>query len=228
MKKIILLLAFISFSNVGFAQQDNDLGAWYIYFGNFRFTESPWAIHGEAQYRNHNTIGDLEQLLLRTGLQYNHKSGNASFLAGYGSITSQAEGDATNSIHENRVYQEVILKQTIGKVGFMHRFRYEQRWIEIQDFRTRFRYAVFVNVPINSIALGEKGSWYVQGYDELFINGEKLDDKVEYFDRNRLYLGLGYRVRKNLAFQVGFMQQATDSKSKTYLQFTAFHQLYSR
>ncbi len=228
MKKIILLLAFISFSNVGFAQQDNDLGAWYIYFGNFRFTESPWAIHGEAQYRNHNTIGDLEQLLLRTGLQYNHKSGNASFLAGYGSITSQAEGDATNSIHENRVYQEVILKQTIGKVGFMHRFRYEQRWIEIQDFRTRFRYAVFVNVPINSIALGEKGSWYVQGYDELFINGEKLDDKVEYFDRNRLYLGLGYRVRKNLAFQVGIMQQATDSKSKTYLQFTAFHQLYSR
>ncbi len=228
MKKIILLLAFISFSNVGFAQQDNDLGAWYIYFGNFRFTESPWAIHGEAQYRNHNTIGDLEQLLLRTGLQYNHKSGNASFLAGYGSITSQAEGDATNSIHENRVYQEVILKQTIGKVGFMHRFRYEQRWIEIQDFRTRFRYAIFVNVPINSLALGEKGSWYVQGYDELFINGEKLDDKVEYFDRNRLYLGLGYRVRKNLAFQVGIMQQATDSKSKTYLQFTAFHQLYSR
>lgn len=228
MKKIILLLAFISFSNVGFAQQDNDLGAWYIYFGNFRFTESPWAIHGEAQYRNHNTIGDLEQLLLRTGLQYNHKSGNASFLAGYGSITSQVEGDATNSIHENRVYQEVILKQTIGKVGFMHRFRYEQRWIEIQDFRTRFRYAIFVNVPINSLALGEKGSWYVQGYDELFINGEKLDDKVEYFDRNRLYLGLGYRVRKNLAFQVGIMQQATDSKSKTYLQFTAFHQLYSR
>lgn len=228
MKKIILLLAFISFSNVGFAQQDNDLGAWYIYFGNFRFTESPWAIHGEAQYRNHNTIGDLEQLLLRTGLQYNHKSGNASFLAGYGSITSQAEGDATNSIHENRVYQEVILKQTIGKVGFMHRFRYEQRWIEIQDFRTRFRYAIFVNVPINSLALGKKGSWYVQGYDELFINGEKLDDKVEYFDRNRLYLGLGYRVRKNLAFQVGIMQQATDSKSKTYLQFTAFHQLYSR
>jgi len=228
MKKSILLLAFLSFSTVGFAQEDNDLGAWYIYFGNFRFTESPWAIHGEAQYRNHNTIGDLEQLLLRTGLQYNHKSGNASFLAGYGSITSQAEGDATNSIHENRVYQEVILKQTIGKVGFMHRFRYEQRWIENQDFRTRFRYAIFVNVPINSLALGEKGSWYVQGYDELFINGEKLDDKVEYFDRNRLYLGLGYRVVKNLAFQVGLMQQATDSKSKTYLQFTAFHQLYSR
>ena len=167
-------------------------------------------------------------MLLRTGLQYNLKNGGASFLAGYGSITSQAEGDATNSIHENRLYQEVILRQKLGNVGLMHRFRYEQRWIENQDFRTRFRYTIFVNVPINSIELGEKSSWYLQGYDELFINGEKLDNKIEYFDRNRLYLGLGYRVVKNLAFQVGIMQQATDSRSKTYLQLSAFHQLYSR
>lgn len=167
-------------------------------------------------------------MLLRTGLKYNLKNGGASFLAGYGSITSQAEGDATNSIHENRLYQEVILRQKLGNVGLMHRFRYEQRWIENQDFRTRFRYTIFVNVPINSIELGEKSSWYLQGYDELFINGEKLDNKIEYFDRNRLYLGLGYRVVKNLAFQVGIMQQATDSRSKTYLQLSAFHQLYSR
>lgn len=228
MKKLVFLLTFISVSNLGFAQESSDLGAWYMYFGNFRFAESPWAIHGEAQYRNHNAIGDLEQMLLRTGLQYNLKNGAASFLAGYGSITSQAEGDATNSIHENRLYQEVILRQKLGKIGLMHRFRYEQRWIENQDFRTRFRYAIFVNVPINSIELGEKGSWYVQGYDELFINGEKLNETVEYFDRNRLYLGLGYRVVKSLAFQVGIMRQATDSKSKTYFQFSAFHQLYSR
>lgn len=91
MKKLILLLALISFSNFGFAQESSDLGAWYMYFGNFRFAESPWAIHGEAQYQNHNTIGDLEQLLLRTGLQYNLKNGAASFLAGYGSIPSQVE-----------------------------------------------------------------------------------------------------------------------------------------
>lgn len=228
MKKLILLLTFISISNFGFSQGSSDLGAWYMYFGNFRFTDSPWAIHGEAQYRNHNAIGDLEQMLLRTGLQYNLKNGAASFLAGYGSITSQAEGDATNSIHENRLYQEVILRQKVGKVGLMHRFRCEQRWIENVDFKTRFRYAIFVNVPINSIELGEKGSWYVQGYDELFINGEKLEDSVEYFDRNRLYLGLGYRVVENLSFQIGIMEQTTDTKSKTYLQLSAFHQLYSR
>lgn len=228
MKKLVFLLVFLSISKTGFSQENSDLGAWYMYFGNFRFAESPWAIHGEAQYRNHNAIGDLEQMLLRTGLQYNLKNGAASFLTGYGSVTSEAEGEPNNSVHENRLYQEVILRQKVGKVGLMHRFRYEQRWIENVDFKTRFRYAIFVNVPINSIELGEKGSWYVQGYDELFINGEKLNDRVEYFDRNRLYLGLGYRVVKNLSFQLGIMEQTTDTKSKTYLQLSAFHQLYSR
>lgn len=227
MKKFVFL-AFISLSNTGFSQENSDLGAWYMYFGNYRFTESPWAIHGEAQYRNHNLIGDLEQLLLRTGLQYNLKDGSASFLAGYGSITSESEGEPDNSFHENRLYQEVILRQKVSKVGLMHRFRYEQRWIENVDFKTRFRYAIFVNVPINSIALGEKGSWYIQAYDEIFINGEKLNDQAEYFDRNRLYLGLGYRVVKNLSFQIGMMEQTTDTNSKTYFQLSAFHQLLSR
>lgn len=228
MKKLVFLFVLLFLSQIGFSQQDSDSGAWYMYFGNFRFTESPWAIHAEAQYRNHNLIGDLEQLLLRTGLQYNLKSGAASFLAGYGSITSESEGKPDISFHENRLYQEIILRQKIGKVGLMHRFRYEQRWIENVEFKTRFRYAIFLNVPINSIELGEKGSWYVQGYDELFVNGKKLNEKTEYFDRNRLYLGVGYRVVKNLAFQIGIMEQTTDNSSKTYLQVSAFHQLYSR
>lgn len=228
MKKLVFLLAFLSISNFSFSQENSDLGAWYMYFGNFRFSESPWAIHGEAQYRNHNLIGDLEQLLLRTGLQYNLKDGSASFLAGYGSITSESEGEPDVSFHENRLYQEVILRQKVGKVGLMHRFRYEQRWIENVDFKTRFRYAIFVNVPINSISLGEKGSWYIQAYDEIFINGEKLNDQSEFFDRNRLYLGLGYRVVKDLSFQIGMMEQTTDTYSKTYFQLSAFHQISSK
>jgi hypothetical protein len=198
-----------------------------MYFGNLKFKESPWAIHGEVQYRNHNLIGDLEQMLFRTGLQYNLQSGT-SFLAGYGSITSQSQGDLTNSIHENRFYQEAILTQKQGKIGLMHRFRYEQRWIDDTEFKTRFRYALFLNIPINGVELGEKGSWYIQGYNELFINGEKLNGKSEYFDRNRLYLGFGYRIVKDFALQLGVMEQTTNAISKTYFQVGVFHQIYTR
>ncbi|WP_026950246.1 DUF2490 domain-containing protein [Algoriphagus mannitolivorans] len=228
MKKTLILLLSFFIGSFSFAQQNEQLGSWYMYFGNFRFKDSPWAIHGEAQHRNYNILGDLDQLLLRTGLQYNLKSGQASFLAGYASITSGALGESKETFHESRIYQEAIVRQKLGKVGLMHRYRFEQRWIENQDLRTRFRYAVFVNVPLNSKDLAEKGSLYFQVYDELFINGQRTARVTQIFDRNRLYAGLGYRVAKGLAFQLGFMEQTTANFSNSQLQFSCFHQLYGK
>lgn len=228
MKKFAFTLIIISLTLQGYGQSNDKSGAWYMYFGNLRFKESPWAIHGEAQFRNFNTFGDLDQLLLRTGLQYNSKSGQSSFLAGYASITNGKEGDSKSTFHENRLYQEVILRQKTGKLGLMHRYRFEQRWIENQDFRTRFRYAFFVNVPLNSKELSEKGTVYLQIYDEIFINGEKLKGKVQLFDRNRLYLGLGYRLQKGLALQLGFMEQTTNSVSRGQFQLGVHQQLYTK
>lgn len=225
-----MLFTVTIFSFPAVAQSDSDLGSWYMYFGNFRFSESPWAIHGEVQYRNHNIVGSLEQLLVRTGLQYNHKSGQASFLAGYASITTGAQGDFIAKFHENRIYQEVTLRQKLGKVGLLHRYRFEQRWVDGTDMKTRFRYAIFVHVPINKKDLSEKGSLYAQVYDEIFINGQKSDNLSvsQYFDRNRLYVGVGYRTSAKLSLQFGFMEQTGNSFSKSQLQFSAIHQLFSK
>jgi hypothetical protein len=228
MKKLLASLLICFLINPVFSQVENDMGAWYMYFGNLKFSDSPWAIHGEVQYRNHNKLGDLEQLLLRTGLQYNLKSGQASFLAGYASITTDIPGKPSNSFHENRIYQEVILRQKLNRVGLMHRYRFEQRWIEELNMRTRFRYSIFVNVPLNDKDLSEKGAIYGQIYDELFINGQKPTDNSQFFDRNRLYVGLGYRTSTALAFQLGKMEQSTNLSSKTQLQISAFHQLFSK
>ena len=218
MKKTFILLLIIALISPVTAQTDSQTGAWIMYFGNFRFKESPWAIHGEAQLRNFNTFSDLDQLLLRTGVQYNSKSGQSSFLAGYATVTNGSIGDSKYTFHENRLYQEVILRQKMGKLGLQHRYRLEQRWIENLDFRTRFRYAVFLNIPLNTKELTEKGAVYLQAYDEVFINGEKLNGKFQLFDRNRLYLGLGFRLEKGLAFQLGFMEQTTNSTSRGQLQ----------
>lgn len=48
---------------------DSNLGNWIVYCGNKKLNEK-WNLHNEVQYRNYNGIGDLEQLLLRTGLDY--------------------------------------------------------------------------------------------------------------------------------------------------------------
>jgi hypothetical protein len=228
MKKITLILILIGFTIPAIGQNASKSGAWYMYFGNLRFKDSPWAIHGEAQHRNFNKIGDLDQLLLRTGLQYNSRSGQSSFLAGYASITNGKEGDSKAIFHENRLYQEIILRQKMGNLALQHRYRYEQRWIENQNFRTRFRYALSLNIPLSTKSLTEKGASYLQVYDELFINGEKLGGKIQFFDRNRFYVGFGYRIYNGLAVQLGFMEQTTASVSRGQFQIGIHQQLFSQ
>lgn len=221
LKTIFTFILLFSVTLAGAQNNNSELGAWYMYFGGLKFEDSPWGIHAEAQYRNHNIIGDLEQLLLRTGLQYHLKDGSGTFTMGYGHITTQNEGTPNNTVYENRIYQEAFLPQFIYSVNLNHRFRYEQRFIEGQDFRTRFRYALFINIPLTQKRFAP-GGIYIPLYNEIFINGEQTET-VAYFDRNRLYGGLGYVVKNNLRVQVGIMEQTTNNFSKTQLQFSVHH-----
>ena len=69
-KKIaIVALAFMLMPLFNMQGQESNLGNWLIYIGNKKLSNK-WNIHNEVQYRNYNAIGDLEQLLLRTGLGY--------------------------------------------------------------------------------------------------------------------------------------------------------------
>jgi len=221
---IVLLLLF---SNKAWSQVDEDqLGAWYMYFWNTTLGESSWGFQGDAQYRNWNLIGDLEQLLLRGGLTYQPKTANVKFTLGYANITTGEFGDSDVTVVENRIYQEALLPHQVGGRFYLtHRFRYEQRWVEAQDFRTRYRYAIFMNVPFNKPDL-QPGAVYLALYNELFINGERPigDGKmVELFDRNRTYLALGYSILDGLRVQLGAMKQTTDNIAKWQTQLSLHH-----
>ncbi|MAP55585.1 DUF2490 domain-containing protein [Altibacter sp.] len=206
---------------------EDQLGAWYMYFFNTSFGESDWGLQGDFQYRDWRGLGDREQLLLRSGVTYTPKDLGVKFTLGYGNISSGAYGtDSDALVIEHRVYQEALLSNTILKrLLVTHRFRYEQRWVEDQDFRTRYRYNLFVNIPFNANEL-VKNTYYFAFYNELFINGERqIGDgrSVGYFDRNRTYLGLGYVLKPNLRFQLGWMQQTTTNWQKGQLQISAHH-----
>lgn len=229
MKKLYYLIGILTLAitNPVQAQVDEDqLGAWYIYIWSTQFNESQWGLQGDVQYRNWDLIGDLEQLLLRGAATYKPKNTNVKLALGYAHITSGVFGDSDDTSAESRIYQEANLPQKIGnKISLNHRFRYEQRFVDGQDFRTRFRYGLFVTIPLKGNTVEAK-SWYLNFYDELFINGERnIGDgrRVELFDRNRLYGALGYAVKKNFKIQVGAMRQTTNSVDKTQLQFGVFH-----
>ncbi len=200
MKRNILLILLL-FPIVGICQ-DSSFGNWIIYFGNKKI-DNKWNLHHEVQYRNYNAIGDLEQLLLRTGLGYNLTENNNNLLLGYGYILSEnyiGISDEKNSISEHRIYQQFIIRQQISRVDVQHRYRFEQRFLE-DDFKLRFRYFLSLNIPLNNAEIVDK-TVYFSAYNEIFLNTEN-----SVFDRNRLYSGLGYKLNNSLKFEIGYMNQ---------------------
>lgn len=224
----VLLLALVFLGPAALRAQtvDEQLGAWYMYFWNTSFGDSPWGLQGDVQYRNWNLGGDLEQLLLRGGLTYVPANTTAKLTLGYANITTGVPGESDETTGESRVYQEALLPQQIGSCFFFtHRFRYEQRWVEDQDFRTRYRYAIFLNVPLNQPDLS-KGAVYLALYNELFINGERSiggGRRVELFDRDRIYGALGYSLGNQLRVQAGYMRQISNGLSKGQVQLSLHH-----
>ena len=199
-----------------------------MYFYDHQFKNSQFGIQGDIQYRNWNLIGDLEQLLLRSGLTYRPKGANVKLTLGYANITTGAFGDSDATSGENRIYQEAIMPHQLGnRLYFDHRFRYEQRLVENQDFRTRYRYALFLNIPLNKSSI-EPSAVYLALYNELFINGQTdIGDNrtVELFDRNRTYLGMGYQLSPALSVRLGWMNQKVDAFGKGQLQFSLHHKI---
>lgn len=212
-----LLLFFCLTSPLLSVAQSSDLGNWLIYFGNKKINEKI-NLHHEVQYRNFNAIGDMEQLLLRTGIGYNLTPSNNNLLLGYGFIQSEnyVNGqDDKVGVSEHRIYQQFITKQKAGRVGIQHRYRFEQRWVE-EDFKMRFRYFLSVNLPITEKTMTDK-TLYASAYNEIFIN-----EKDNHFDRNRLYGGLGYKLNDKLRFELGYMNQYFGGASRDQANVIAF------
>lgn len=230
MKRSLVLLVscvLLMLPNLGKSQiNEDEMGAWYMYFFNTTFKEGPWGFQGDIQFRNWNIAGDLEQLLLRGGLTYQPKSAKIKFTLGYGNITTGKYGADKSTTAESRIYQEALFPVQFGNRFYTnHRFRYEQRFVEGQDFRTRYRYNLFLNIPLNKANM-EKESVYLALYNELFINGQRSignGNSVEIFDRNRFYSAFGYVIKKGLRVQLGVMNQTTDNWSKNQLQLSLHH-----
>ena len=227
MKKIVFFTSVtisLCFMNLGQAQINEDkMGAWYMYFFDTTFKESPWGFQGDVQYRNWDIGGDLEQLLLRGGLTFSTKSANIKFTLGYGNVTTGQYGSNSSTTTESRIYQEALFPVQFGnRIYTNHRFRFEQRFVENQDLRTRYRYNLFLNIALNKAAM-DKHTVYLAFYNELFINGQRdigNGNSVQVFDRNRFYVAIGYMIKKGLKVQLGIMKQSTNTWSKNQLQLS--------
>ncbi len=219
MKRIILLLTLIFTTSIINSQDNGDdkLGSWHMYFGTNRISEK-LSIHTEAQLRYFENGKNFNQLLLRTGLNY-HINPNAIATIGYGHITTDGtfEDNGQSNSKEHRIFEQFILKNSVGSFKFEHRYRLEQRFItfpntlpepgdKINVTEHRARYRLQVTLPLTDI-------FFLNFYDEIFLN---LQGDV--YGQNRLYAALGVNVTDNLSVQAGYLKNHFPTRNYDRLQ----------
>jgi hypothetical protein len=191
--------------------------AWAMYFGNHRLSEK-WGIHTEYQWRRHDLFNNWQQSLMRLGVDYYAK--NAQYTLGYGWIKSFEYGEQpiAHSFNEHRIWQQLILKNKVGRVEFNHRYRLEQRFLEQWKllptdvyeqngfvFRNRVRYRFMMSVPLSKKEMSDN-TLFLAVYDEPFIQfGKGVAKNI--LDQNRLYFALGWRFSKDFNVQLGYLNQ---------------------
>lgn len=203
---------------------ENNLGSWYMYFGTNTISDK-FSIHTEAQLRYYEQTKNFNQLLLRTGLNY-HINPNAIATLGYGYIKTDPtffhaavidfDGQFSDNISENRIFEQFILKNKVWELLFEHRYRLEQRFIRNSDLSTksvqhRARYRLQMTVPLTDI-------FFLNFYDEIFLNLQN-----EAFDQNRLYAAVGVNITHNLSVQAGYLKNHFRTVDYDRLQFAIFY-----
>ena len=213
---LLVLASLLMFSTDANAQH-SDFGNWLIYIGNKKLN-TKWNIHNEVQYRNYDAVGDLEQLLLRTGVGYNLSENNHNLLLGYGYILSEnyiSNSQFKQSVNEHRIFQQFTSKDKIGSVSLTHRYRFEQRFVE-EHFKMRLRYFLVAKIPLIK-SKDDHDKFYFSAYNEVFIN-----TKSTFFDRNRVYGGIGYQLNNKIRLEAGYMNQIFESSTRDQFNFITF------
>lgn len=199
--------------------QNSKVGNWFIYFGNQKINKTfNW--HNEVQYRNYNFAGDLQQLLLRTGIGADINA-STNVLAGYGFIRSENYVYGTGDkliINEHRPFQQFIHKLKWKRLYIQNRIRVEER-IFGNDFKLRFRHFLLLNLPINKATM-EKNAFYLSAYNELFLHPYGNS-----FDRNRVYGAIGWVLNKHIKFEAGMMSQIFQNRYRTQFQIVMFNNI---
>lgn len=218
--KLILPVALVLFSQLSFSQEqrlaDHNTIGWLVYTGTFKL-RNKISVHTEYQWRRVNGLKSWQQGLLRTGVNFAIRK-DVSINAGYAFAESFPYGDypVATAFPEHRIFEQLVVKNPVGKMDISHRFTLEQRLVGkvvIQNgsketdytFLNRMRYRIRAEFPLNKNKQ-EKNKWSIMLLDEIFIGwGKNIGANI--FDQNRLAFLVGYKLNQNLKFEAGYLNQ---------------------
>lgn len=216
MKIYILIIAALLISYNGFTQETGEkkLGAWYTFAGSHKISNKV-SITTLGQLRLYNAADNLELGLALASVNYKFNPQlTGSFGYAHLKIDKTFEDLAEeNDINENRLFEQIIFTNKIGKVNIKHRYILEHRFLDLgskTDFQQRIRYSLQFIIPLSK-------KIFINAYDEIILN---LQGNL--FSQNRLYGALGYKFNKNLNLQMGYLKHRFQTKAFDRLQVGVF------
>lgn len=206
-KNFYLFFIVINFATLNLMKSQNRIIAqqyhgWYMYFGT-HYLIPKWGIHSEYQWRRNDIVQNWQQSLSRVGIIFKVHDA-LSLTVGYGHILTYPYGEqpVPQTFLEHRIWEQALIQHKIQNVDFKHRYRLEQRWLNLQNdwkYLNRLRYQLTIEKKLNNFLL-------LSFYDEIFIGfGKNVQKNI--FEQNRLYAALGWNVLKNTSIRFGYMNQ---------------------
>jgi len=192
----VFVLSFI-LAGISAGAQTQGAGSWNIISANITLSEK-WSALAEGQLRSLKFYDDFHYYEIKGGGLYNLGKNFTVALAGGYYNTYRPGGNFVEpkQSEEIRLWEQVVMKQALGRVAFEHRYRAEQRFTN-NGYRNRFRYRLSCVVPIFK---SEK--WYLNVSNEVFFTNRQT-----YFERNRFFIGVGKRINPTITIQTGYLNQ---------------------
>jgi hypothetical protein len=159
----------------------------------------------EVNPRFGDDVSNLDQLLLRPAIGYKLND-HWSVWQGYAWVGSFEP----NFIKEDRLFQQLIYKETFSFGKILSRSRLEERFIDhTEGTGFRARTMLRVDVPLPDIP-----DWGFVTYDEIFFNLNGIRGGPEGgFDQNRFFIGLNYKFMKEFNMDAGYQMQLLNNRT---------------
>jgi hypothetical protein len=224
--RLFLLLILLNGIQLHSGAQSQFTG-WLASFNTIK-TGAKTSIHSDLQWRSSDELKHTQTLLLRAGLNV-HLSKKVIVTAGYAFIHNRrTTGGITGYIDEHRIWQQLIFNHTPHRLLTSHRFRLEQRFIgqaivvnnqlrkDGSAYANRFRYFIRNIFPFRKQTPFQKGP-FAALQNEVFVNiGNTNAVNGEFFDQNRFYLALGWRIHPSFDLEAGYLNQYVNGRASSF------------
>lgn len=216
----LISIAILFFCTTVNAQTQHTFSGWNAAFFTYKL-DNKFSIHFDGQLRSTDKLEDTQSFIMRAGLNYNIKN-NLIATIGYAYIgNNRTVMDVDGWVPEHRIWEQFIINQQFAvsnrPITLQHRFRLEQRFMgqptidqnelvtDNYDFAQRLRYFTRSILPLSGTTNFTNGA-FVALQNEVFVNVENAPNG-KFFDQNRAYLAVGWRLSPKFDIEAGYMNQ---------------------